>query len=88
MRRDKKDIIYDMIRLASNNGGVKKTQFMSRVNMSFLQLSERLELLIKGGYMEEKNFGDDVKYVASGKGKKFAKDMDEFREKYVDLFRK
>jgi predicted transcriptional regulator len=87
MRRDRKDITYDMIRLASNNGGVKKTQFMSRVNMSFLQLNERLELLVKGGYIEEK-IGVDVKYVASDKGKKFAKDMDEFREKYVDLFRK
>ena len=75
-RRDRLYIIAEILNIAK--GGSLKTQIMYRANLSFAQLNEYLNFLIKMEFLEITKENRKNTYVTTEKG-------DRYLEKYKDL---
>ena len=75
-RRDRLYIIAEILNIAK--GGSLKTQIMYRANLSFAQLNEYLNFLIKMEFLEITKENRKNTYVTTNKG-------DRYLEKYKDL---
>jgi predicted transcriptional regulator len=75
-RRDRLYILAEILNIAK--GGSLKTQIMYRANLSFAQLNEYLNFLIKMEFLEIQNENRKDNYVTTSKG-------DRYLEKYTDL---
>ena len=75
-RRDRLFILAEILNIAK--GGSLKTQIMYRANLSFAQLNEYLNFLIKMEFLEIQNENRKDNYVTTSKG-------DRYLEKYTDL---
>ena len=62
MKRSHRDIIYDMLKITLNkNNRIRKTQLMSKANMSHKQLTNYLNELFKNRMI---SFSEDGKYIS------------------------
>jgi predicted transcriptional regulator len=75
-RRDRLYILAEILNIAK--GGSLKTQIMYRANLSFAQLNEYLNFLIRMEFLEIQNENRKDNYVTTSKG-------DRYLEKYTDL---
>ena len=75
-RRDKLDIIAEILTIAQD--GLLKTQIMYRANLSFAQLNEYLEFLIKMELLEIEKENRKTTYKTTNKGERYL-------EKYEDI---
>ena len=75
-RRDRLFIIAEILNIAK--GGSLKTQIMYRANLSFAQLNEYLNFLIKMEFLAIKNENRKNTYLTTDKGYRYL-------EKYEDL---
>jgi predicted transcriptional regulator len=75
-RRDRLYIIAEILNIAK--GGSLKTQIMYRANLSFAQLNEYLEFLIKMGLLTIQTEDKKNSYETTAKGEKYL-------EKYKDI---
>jgi len=67
-RRDRLYIIAEILGLAEH--GILKTQAMYRANLSFTQVNEYLDFMLKRELLEKKSIDNKNFYVATSKGKK------------------
>lgn len=75
-RRDRLNIIAEILSLAKD--GRLKTQIMYRANLSFAQLNEYLDFLIKTDFLNVQNESRKITYKTTDKG-------DLYLEKYKDI---
>lgn len=68
-RRDKLGIIAQILEIAKD--GTLKTQVMYKANLSFVQLNEYLEYMLKTGLLEKLEINKKEVYVATEKGSEF-----------------
>jgi len=74
-RRDRLYIIAEILEIAKD--GTLKTQIMYRANLSFSQLNEYLNLLVKLNLLESKQINGRVIYRTTDKGFKY---LDNYKE--------
>jgi len=74
-RRDKLYIIAEILEIARE--GTLKTQIMYRANLSFTQLNDYLEFMLKNNLLALLSRNDKAVYVASEKGMDF---LERYRE--------
>jgi predicted transcriptional regulator len=65
-RRDRLNIIAEILSLAKD--GRLKTQIMYRANLSFAQLNEYLDFLIKTDFLNVQNESRKITYKTTNKG--------------------
>jgi predicted transcriptional regulator len=65
-RRDKLSIIAEVLEIAK--GGTLKTQIMYKANLSFVQLTEYLEYMLKTRLLEKLEIKTKEVYMATEKG--------------------
>jgi len=70
-RRSRLDIVADI--LETSRGRAKKTDLMSRCNMSFIQLEKYLDLVLTTRLLMVENDSSHILFRISGKGRKFLK---------------
>ena len=68
-RRDKLGIISEILEIAK--GGTLKTQIMYKANLSFAQLNEYIDYMLKTGLLEKLDVNRKEVYVATAKGLDF-----------------
>ncbi|MCW4045751.1 MAG: winged helix-turn-helix domain-containing protein [Candidatus Bathyarchaeota archaeon] len=68
-RRDKLGIIAQILEIAKD--GTLKTQVMYKANLSFVQLNEYLDYMLKTGLLEKLEVNKKEVYVATEKGSEF-----------------
>jgi predicted transcriptional regulator len=68
-RRDKLSIISEILDIAK--GGTLKTQIMYKANLSFAQLNEYIEYMLKTRLLEKLDVNGKEVYVATDKGVDF-----------------
>jgi predicted transcriptional regulator len=68
-RRDKLYIIAEILEIAKD--GTLKTQIMYRANLSFTQLNDYLEFMLKNGLLDKLSQNEKHVYKASEKGMDF-----------------
>lgn len=78
--RGKMDIISEVLEASMN--GIRRTQIMSRVNMSFRQVNDYLAFMKSRELLQERNDGNGGKplYEASEKGKEFLSKYKEIKK--------
>lgn len=74
-RRDKLFIVAEILEIAKD--GTLKTQIMYRANLSFTQLNDYLDFMLKNGLLDMLSRNDKDVYVASEKGMSF---LERYRE--------
>ena len=74
-RRDRLYIIAEILEIAKD--GTLKTQIMYKANLSFSQLNEYLNLLVKLNLLESKQINGRVIYRTTDKGFKY---LDNYKE--------
>jgi predicted transcriptional regulator len=74
-RRDKLYIVAEILEIAKD--GTLKTQIMYRANLSFTQLNDYLDFMLKNGLLDMLSRNDKDVYVASEKGMSF---LERYRE--------
>jgi predicted transcriptional regulator len=77
-RRDKLYIIAEILEIARE--GTLKTQIMYRANLSFTQLNDYLEFMLKNNLLTLLSQNDKAIYVASEKGMDFLQRYREITE--------
>jgi len=77
-RRDKLYIIAEILEIAKD--GVLKTQIMYRANLSFTQLNDYLNFMLKNALLEKASLNDKEVYKATKKGIIFLQSYREITE--------
>ena len=77
-RRDKLFIIAEILEIAKD--GVLKTQIMYRANLSFTQLNDYLNFMLKNELLEKVLMNDKEVYKATEKGMIFLQNYHEITE--------
>jgi len=77
-RRDKLYIIAEILEIARE--GTLKTQIMYRANLSFTQLNDYLQFMLKNDLLEKIDMGGKEVYKASEKGLNFLQRYNEIVE--------
>jgi predicted transcriptional regulator len=77
-RRDKLFIIAEILEIAKD--GVLKTQIMYRANLSFTQLNDYLNFMLKNELLEKVLMNDKEVYKATEKGMTFIQSYREINE--------
>ncbi len=77
-RRDKLYIVAEILEIAK--GGTLKTQVMYRANLSFTQLNDYLEFMLKIGLLEKVEVNTKDVYKATEKGLDFLQRYHEINE--------
>ena len=75
MNRDRFEIARDILTVSDSEDGAKKTWIILRSNLCYKQTKVYLPLLEGKDFLNIKNNGEDVRYITSGKGRKFLKYM-------------
>ncbi len=76
-RRDKLSIIAEILEIAKD--GTLKTQIMYKANLSFVQLSEYLEYMLKKRLLDKLDIKTKEVYVATEKGVDFLQRSSELK---------
>lgn len=69
-RRSNLEVLYAMVKLCIEEGGVMKTSMMYRTNQSFSVLNRNLNTLKKIGWLQETERNKRTVYVATDRGKR------------------
>lgn len=77
-RRDKLFIIAEILEISRE--GTLKTQIMYRANLSFTQLNDYLDFMLKNGLLAIHNINDKDVYIATEKGMDFLQRYREITE--------
>lgn len=77
-RRDKLHIVAEILEIAK--GGTLKTQVMYRANLSFTQLNNYLQFMLKISLLEKVEVNDKDVYKATDKGLNFLQRYHEINE--------
>ena len=68
-KRNDIEIIAEMLSLAQEE--VKKTYLMYQTNLSYSQLIYYMDFLLDKGFLEERNGGNNYRYIITDKGRMF-----------------
>jgi len=79
-RRDKIDIISEVLEASTN--GIRKTQIMSRISMSFRQVNGYLAFMKDRELLQERNDGKPL-YEPSEKGREFLRRYKEIKKYFA-----
>jgi predicted transcriptional regulator len=78
-RRDKLHIVTEILEISKR--GALKTEVMYKANLSFTQLNEYLNFMLRIGLLEKiERAGDRTVYAITGKGRGFIVRYNEIRE--------
>jgi len=78
-RRDKMQIIEDILRASEGPRGALKTHLVYGANLNFARLDKHLYFLLNKGFMELRSESED-RYFLTGKGREFLKMAQNTRE--------
>jgi predicted transcriptional regulator len=78
--RDKLYIIAEILDIAEETNGVLKTQIMYRANLSYTQLNDYLEFLLKNGLLTKVVLDNKKVYKTTPKGIQFLQSYREITE--------
>jgi predicted transcriptional regulator len=85
-RREKIDIIYDMLTAIQNsNGRIKSTHLMYKANLSHEKLKKYTSELIKKGFIEKHTEGRNQWFIIHDDGLRFINDIKRIKE-FSDSF--
>jgi predicted transcriptional regulator len=81
MRRNKQDIIYDMLKAVQSKGGsILSTHLLYKSNLSHSKMKDYLEELMGKELLEYVEFGEKQKIKMTDKGFKFLQSLRQLRE--------
>ena len=80
VKRNRIDIIEDMLRLMSDRKGVKKTHLMYKSNLSHRQLTSYLEELVEKNFVEKTQNKNCEYILITPNGRKFLDKIKEMKE--------
>ena len=72
-RRDRMDVICDILRVADNQLGSKKTRLVYHSNINFTRFEAFLAYLLEKGFMEMK---EDDAYRTTARGRTFLRETE------------
>jgi predicted transcriptional regulator len=78
-RRDKMKIIEDILKIAEDPMGAKKTHLVYGANLNFKRLQKYLNLLIEKELLERRE-DPEVRFYLSTKGREFLKQVKQIHE--------
>jgi predicted transcriptional regulator len=76
-RRDRLDVIEDVLKVANNAKGANKTRLVYLSNLNFNRLSDFLGFLMEKQLLEKM---DDTNYTTTQKGREFLKQLEIIRD--------
>ncbi len=80
-KRERSDIIYDILRVVRDHRGeMKPTHVMYKANLAYRQLKTYLKELEEAGMVEYRTEGRNKRVVITNKGLRFIEKMQEMKE--------
>jgi predicted transcriptional regulator len=73
-RRDRLEVIEDILKVANNPNGANKTKLVYMSNLNFNRLSAFLGFLLEKELLEKN--GDENIYIITNKGREFLRQLD------------
>ncbi len=70
-KRNKMEIVYDILAIVQNSRGAKKTHLMYKANLSHKQMKTYLDELLEKGFVEGNAASDDYSIKITKKGQTF-----------------